>query len=262
MIRCLFRLAPGALLLAAPLAGAAPDAMPPLQDAVAEFARRAAAAPGGDCAGGEFVSVPVSAAGGELLDGEFEPGAGTLRLRYRMAFNDITEGWNWHPEEPARGGDYYRLKFLPLASVLDEATTYRGEDKVGAPQEFRVQTRYDYFFGFDNPYDFLRRDDGDDIGFAADVPVAPEEAARLAGGDLRMALRGQLADDCLSSSTTFWKATAAAPVDFTLKKRYLIGRLVDVWFYDGASGRVVARLTAGAPALSRAGARPSRAGAD
>ena len=67
-------------------------------------------------------------------------------------------------------------------------------------------------------------------------------AARLTGGDLRMAVRARLAADCVSSSTTFWKATAARPVDFTLKKRYLVGRIVDVWFYDAASGSVVAQI--------------------
>ena len=59
-----------------------------------------------------------------------------------------------------------------------------------------------------------------------------------------MAIGVRLAKDCLSDSTTFWKATSATPVDFTLKKRYLIGRLAAVWFYDAASGRMLARLAA------------------
>jgi len=71
------------------------------------------------------------------------------------------------------------------------------------------------------------------------------DATRLIGGDLRMAVRGILRSDCLAESTTFWKATASAPVDFTLKKRYLIGQLDEVWYYDAASGQVLARLPAG-----------------
>jgi hypothetical protein len=74
------------------------------------------------------------------------------------------------------------------------------------------------------------------------VDVSVADAARLAGGDLRMALRGRLRADCLSESTTFWKATLSQPVDFTLKKRYLIGQLEEVIFYDQASGKVLARL--------------------
>ena len=44
-----------------------------------------------------------------------------------------------------------------------------------------------------------------DAGFVVDVPATEADARRLAGGDLRMGLRGRLAADCLSDSTTFWK---------------------------------------------------------
>lgn len=60
-----------------------------------------------------------------------------------------------------------------------------------------------------------------------------------------MSLHGRLRADCLSESTTFWKAVPSAPVDFTLKKRYLIGQLEEVRFYDATSGKVLARLPAG-----------------
>jgi hypothetical protein len=55
-----------------------------------------------------------------------------------------------------------------------------------------------------------------------------------------MALRGRLTEQCITDSTTFWKATFANPVDFTLKKRYLIGTLDEILFYDGATQRILA----------------------
>jgi hypothetical protein len=62
-----------------------------------------------------------------------------------------------------------------------------------------------------------------------------------------MALRGRLTRHCLSDSTTFWKATFSNPVDFTLKKRYLIGTLEEVLFYDAATRRVLARVSSKQP---------------
>jgi hypothetical protein len=229
------------LLLAAPLAAAADDALPPLQDTPAEYARRAAAAPT-PCAAGDAVVLPVAADTKSGIDASYDRARGRLRILYRMAFNQLTEGWNWHPELALAGDDYYTFKYLPLASVEEERGGYRAEDKIGAPQDFRVQWRTDYFFAFDNPYEFYPHDADDDAGFVADVAVPAAEAARLAGGDLRMALSARLAKECLSDSTTFWKATSAKPVDFTLKKRYLVGKLAAVWFYDAASGSVLARL--------------------
>jgi hypothetical protein len=112
-------------------------------------------------------------------------------------------GWNWH--RWTRSDDYYVFKYLPLGSTSEERGSYRGEDKIGAPQDFRVQWRTDYFFAFDNPYDFYPRDAGDDVGFAAEVALPADDAARLARGDLRMAIGVRLAKECLSDSTTFWK---------------------------------------------------------
>jgi hypothetical protein len=51
-----------------------------------------------------------------------------------------------------------------------------------------------------------------------------------------------LREPCVSQSTTFWKATHARPVDFTLKKRYLLGDLEAVVFYDKHSGAELARV--------------------
>ena len=212
-------------------------------DAVAEYARRAALPANERCAGNS-IELPVTLSQEALVDTAYDTATGRLRILYRMQFNDLTEGWNWHPDIAAAGGDYYTFKYLPIASTTEDRGSYRAEDKIGAPQEFRIRWRYDYFFVFDNPDDFYARDAGDDAGFVVDVPATEADARRLAGGDLRMGLRGRLAADCLSDSTTFWKSTFATPVDFTLKKRYLIGKLVEVFFLDAASGKLLARLPA------------------
>jgi hypothetical protein len=212
-------------------------------DAVAEYARRAALPANERCAGNS-IELPVTLSQEALVDTAYDTATGRVRILYRMQFNDLTEGWNWHPDIAAAGGDYYTFKYLPIASTTEDRGSYRAEDKIGAPQEFRIRWRYDYFFVFDNPYDFYARDAGDDAGFVVDVPATEVDARRLAGGDLRMGLRGRLAADCLSDSTTFWKSTFATPVDFTLKKRYLIGKLVEVFFLDAASGKLLARLPA------------------
>ncbi|MDP2794274.1 MAG: hypothetical protein Q8O25_09390 [Sulfurisoma sp.] len=230
------------LLLAVPLAClATADVLPPLQDAAAEYARPAASP--ARCAAGETVTLAVALSEGQPLDTTFDAASGRLRIFYRMAFNQITEGWNWHPLDAAAGGDYYVFKYLPLGSTSEERGMYRAEDKIGTPQEFRVQWRTDYFFAFDNPHDFYPRGPNDDASFVAEVTLPASEAERLARGDLRMALRGHLTANCLSDSTTFWKATSAQPVDFTLKKRYLIGVLDEVWFHDAATGRILARVS-------------------
>ena len=230
------RAALAGLLSLLPLSAAAADA-------VAEYARRVALPANERCAGNS-IELPVTMSQEALVDTAYDTATGRLRILYRMQFNDLTEGWNWHPDIAAAGGDYYTFKYLPIASTTEDRGSYRAEDKIGAPQEFRIRWRYDYFFVFDNPYDFYARDAGDDAGFVVDVPATEADARRLAGGDLRMGLRGRLAADCLSDSTTFWKSTFATPVDFTLKKRYLIGKLVEVFFLDAASGKLLARLPA------------------
>lgn len=167
--------------------------------------------------------------GVELVDGRPE-------ARYRMAFNNVAEGWNWYPQADPQREDYYHAKFLPLKSVSVERGEYVHEDKIGEPQRMKVNWRYDYFLAFENLYDFYPRAADDDAGFAAALP--PETQA----GAVRMLALASLSDPYVSESTTFWKATHGTPTDFTLKKRYLIGQLQAVWFVDAASGRVLARL--------------------
>lgn len=227
-----------ALMLAAP-ACADPGAMPSMPDVDVEYARRAALPEAARCADGTL-DLAVDAAAGDI-DAAFDAATGRMRLRYRMAFNQVTEGWNWHPEARPGQDDYYVFKYVPLKSVAEERAGYRAEDKIGTPQDFVVRWRYDYFFAFDNADDFYARGD-DDAGFEADFASPREDAGRLAARDLRMALRVRLAPPCATDSTTFWKATHDKPVDFTLKKRYLMGTLEEVTFYDAATRRVLARL--------------------
>jgi len=49
----------------------------------------------------------------------------------------------------------------------------------------------------------------------------------------------------ISESTTFWKATYGKPVDFTLKKRYLMAVLDEVQFTDTRDDRVLCRVLPG-----------------
>lgn len=216
----------------------------PLREAPAEYLRRAALPATQRCAQDAPLLLAVDLKSeASQLDVSYDAASARLHILYRMNYNQLTEGWNWHPESAAAGGDYYTFKYLPLGTVPEERGRYRAEDKIGTPQEFAVRWRYDYFFAFDNPDDFYARDAGDDAGFRATVEVAAADAARLMQGDLRMHLEARLDTHCLSDSTTFWKATSARPEDFTLKKRYLIGQLVAVSFFDAASDRLLARLT-------------------
>lgn len=160
-----------------------------------------------------------------------------VELRYRMAFNNIAEGWSWQPGADPQVEDYYRFKFLPLQSVAEERGAYQGEDKIGVVQSMNVNWRYDYFLAFDNLYDFFPRTADDDAGFVVNLgqsaPVLPGLRARLC-----------LQEPVTSESTTFWKATYSKPVDFTLKKRYLIGTLQALYFLDRDSGQELAVLSA------------------
>lgn len=232
-----------AALLAASAAWAESEALPPLRYAVAEYGRLAA---GGECGVSPPLTIAVDLAAGDGLEASYDAASGRLRLLYRMSFNQVTEGWNWHPEADLDKEDYYRYKYLPLASAVEDRGGYRSEDKIGTPQETRILWRYDYFFAFDNLYDFYPRVRGDDDGFAAELTLPAAEGQRLAAGGIAMALTARLGPPCAADSTTFWKAHYGKPVDFTLKKRYLLGRLEAVWFYDRTSRRVLARLQPGA----------------
>ncbi|NWG31160.1 MAG: hypothetical protein HXY29_06670 [Rhodocyclaceae bacterium] len=212
------------------------------RDGKREYLARAARAEGQRCTAGEAVTLAVPLPAD--MRTEYDAAAGRLSVFYPMQFNDLTEGWNWHPEEVAAGRDYYTYKYLPLGSANES----RGRDRMtsldGTTIEYPIEWRYDYFVAFDNPYDFYARDAGETAGFAAEIPVSAAEARRLATGDLRMAVRIRLDGKCLTDSTTYWKATVSQPVDFTLKKRYLVGRLEEVRFLDAATGKLLARLPA------------------
>lgn len=218
----------------------AAEEQPIPSDAIREYLLHAAQKP---CAAGATIDldVPLSAE----TEVTYDAASGRLRVFYPMQFNDLTEGWNWHPEEVAAGRDYYTYKYLPLGSIHEARGSYRTTNPDGQPLEYPIRWRWDYFFAFDNPYDFYPREAGETAGFSAEIAVPAADATRLGGGDLHMALHGRLRAECLSESTTFWKATVSAPVDFTLKKRYLVGRLEEVRFSDAATGKTLARLEPG-----------------
>jgi hypothetical protein len=201
----------------------------------------------GRCGGDEVVTFRIEPESGGIPNPDlaYDAVSGQLQVRYRMQFNQLTEGWNWHPLAPMAGDDYYRYKYLPLGGIDESRGDYVAEDKIGSPQTMHVQWHTDYFFAFDNPYEFFVRSTDDDAGFAASIPMGSEQARRLAQGNLAIALRGRLQAECVAASSTFWKATSARPVDYTLKKRYLIGRLERLWFFDNATGEVLAELLPG-----------------
>ena len=244
---------PPAIILAAvflwcPVAQAAGSEIFPSVDISASASPSLTDAPSGF----DFLSVlPVDKkmqAGGQLIaldiDLENSPGFtvgtvdGALEIRYRMAFNNIAEGWNWYPLADPQGEDYYHAKFLPLKSLTVERGEYDHQDKIGETQRMKVTWRTDYFLAFENLYDFYARAVDDDSGFVATLPAI--EGAGLQ--QIRMLALATLVQPLIAESSTFWKATYGKPIDYTLKKRYLMGRLEAVWFVDAASGRVLARL--------------------
>ncbi len=164
-------------------------------------------------------------------------------VRYRMAFNQIAEGWSWRPLADPAVDDYYRYKFLPLQSVVVEKGEYPHEDKIGVTQQVKVTWRYDYFLAFENLHDFYPRVADDDAGFSAELPAG-------AAAHLGMRARARLTEPVISDSTTFWKATNGNPIDFTLKKRYLIAVLEEVQFVDTKGDRIHCRIPRGAARCS------------
>lgn len=196
--------------------------------AAAQFERVAA----GACRAGALLELDVDPESQPAVRVE-EAGAGVM-LRYPMAFNNIAEGWSWRPLADPATEDYYRFKFLPLQSVDIDKGGYDLEDKIGTPQRMSVQWRYDYFLAFENLYDFYQRTVDDDAGFSA----------RVNGHPTRVGLRAvaRLTEPCTSESTTFYKATYGRPVDFTLKKRYLVGVLEEIRFVDLDTGKLLASV--------------------
>lgn len=224
-----------AITLGAATASAEP--MPPLEDPVALFAAWTDLR---NCGGHPGATVAI--APDTWLPPVLTPTGAGLEVRYPMAFNQLTEGWSWRPGADPGQEDYYRYQYLPLISVPEAGPPYRFEDKLGEPQQMQVRRRYDYFLAFDNLYDFFPRGGGDDAGFSALIATTGPDAVRLAGGDLGLAARLVPTRPCTAESTTFWKATHAHPEDFTLKKRYLLGILDEVLFYDRRGGEILARL--------------------
>ena len=166
---------------------------------------------------------------------EVEPlPASRVRLLYRMGRNDVTEGWNWHPEADREREDYYRHKYLPLGRRETETAPPRIEPDA-AYGDFKVtyRRRDAYYFAFDNPYDFYARNDADD-GFA--VEVAATDVQRF-----HLVARGRHAAPYLAESGTYWRAIPAQPVDLWLKNRYFMGRLETLWFC-GDDGRILGKL--------------------
>ena len=154
---------------------------------------------------------------------------------YRMAFNNVAEGWSWQPQANPDEADYYRWKFFPVQSVGIQKPPYIQEEKIGVPQLTRVEWRYDYFMAFDNPYTFYRRVVDDDAGFSAQLPPGHSD-------DIRLIALLTLSDPVLSESTTFWKAIYGNPVDFTLKNRYFVGKLDALLICDRQSGNELALI--------------------
>lgn len=191
------------------------------------------------------VDLAASSGYSVAVDGE------RAEVRYRMAFNQIAEGWSWRPQADPAVDDYYRFKFLPLQSVAVERGEYAHEDKIGSVQQMKVSWRYDYFLAFDNLYDFYPRTVDDEAGFSADLPAT-------VAGHLGLRARAHLIEPVIDESTTFWKATYGKPTDFTLKKRYLVGVLDEIDFIDLDSGDILCRIRPGADRCSAGGANAQR----
>ena len=165
---------------------------------------------------------------------------GRDEVRYRMAFNQITEGWNWYPLANPQHEDYYHAKFLPLATVPVSYGT--GESSARATSNLptrRGNWRWDYFLAFENLYDFYPRLADDDAGFSA---MLPDGFAANTASEVKMLALARLRAPFVAESDTFWSATLSQPVDFMLKKRYLFADLLQVWFYDNGSGKVLAKV--------------------
>lgn len=229
----------GVMLVAARPVIVLAETVPAIEDPIQVFA---ALRGGHTCSSQEQLTLAVDTTDGVGLEISSDLSGRQLEIRYPMAFRQLTEGWSWRPQANPENEDFYRFKYLPLASTEERRQTYRYEDKLGEPQEIQVRWRYDYFLAFDNLYDFFQRSADDAAGFTARLKMSPEDAEHLPRMTARMAVRGRFAAPCIAESTTFWKATHASPEDFTLKKRYLIGTLDEVIYYDGGSGTILARL--------------------
>lgn len=194
---------------------------------------------------GQRVMFTVDLANSPGFSLDVDAATGQTRMLYRMAFNNIAEGWSWDPLANPDSTDYYRFKFLPLKSVFEEKAAPREiELYPGKTLEVKNLWRYDYFLAFENLYDFYPRQVDDDAGFFASVRMAGEKLEKEQVGMLAL---GRLKPPYHSESNTFWKADFADPVDYTLRKRYFIVELQEIRFFDIASGKVLASLRASSP---------------
>ncbi len=194
------------------------------------YARVAAHPSSGECIEAELDLAPDDITRAEL---PADVPAST-RLHYSMRYNDVAEGWSWPDASAEKTPEYFLFKYLPLGSETEERGSYLQEDKIGELQTTQIRWRYDYFLAFPNLADFAIPDDGEP-GFASPDTAVPPQAVKLR------------AYACLTApvtreSTTFWKATHGNPVDFTLKKRYLIGHLQRIDFFDGRNGQTIATI--------------------
>ena len=168
---------------------------------------------------------------------------GLGELIYPMVHNNIAEGWSWQPEAAQQGEDYYRFKYLPIGTQIESRGEYTGEDKIGTPELMKIRWQYDYFLAFENLYDFYpRQPEDDDSGFGFKINSVPEPD-ELAKSSYIFRANFCLTAPPTTESTTFWKATHGKPVDFTLKKRYLLGKLNALSLIDSKSGRVLQTLS-------------------
>ncbi len=184
---------------------------------------------------GECIEAELDLAPGDIT--RAEPPADTpasAQLRYSMRYNDVAEGWSWPDAPTEKTPDYFLFKYLPLGSETEERGSYQQEDKIGEPQATQIRWRYDYFLAFPNLADFAMPD-SDEPGFVSPDTAVPPEAVKLRA-------YACLTAPVVRESTTFWKATHGNPVDFTLKKRYLIGRLQRIEFFDGRNGQTIATV--------------------
>lgn len=151
----------------------------------------------------------------------FEPGG---EARYAMGFNNVSEGWSWRElAEPAKE-DYYRFKYFPLEAAVEDKGRYGNWNPFEGGHQVTRHWRYEYFLAFDNLYDFYPRTGDEQAGF---VVPAGQEAPRLR-------VLAALVAPVVRESNTFWKSTGDKKDDYTLRKRYLLGRLDAVCYLDGA----------------------------
>lgn len=203
-------------------------------DIVDEY-RRLAELPTAALAGlaGQGFTVQVDDPAEDRRDIERLPD-GRVRLVYRMGRNDVTEGWNWHPEADLQREDYYRYKYLPLGQRETETAPPRVEpDPAYGDFSVTYRRRDAYYFAFDNPYDFYPRNDADD-GFAIDVAEAGVSRFHLVA-------RGSFNAPWRTESSTYWRAIPAQPVDLWMKNRYFMGRLETLWFCSD-DGRILGQV--------------------